>query len=312
MSLGLPVDRAGADAELATAAGIAACSRAAEGAGIDSVFVTDHPAPDERWLRRGGHPTLDPFVALSFAAAATSTLRLHTNLLVVPYRNPFLAAKAVASLDVLSGGRVTLGIGVGYLEAEFDALGASYTHRAAVVDDALVAMKAAWTGAPVDRDGPGYTARGTVVLPTPLQRPHPPIWVGGNSLAALRRAVAHGSGWSPMPSPPATATMLGTPALDSVAALATRVERLQAMAAAAGRTDALDVAAIPLSVSGFASGRWEAAAVVDEALALAGAGATVLVVNLAGKTIAAFRAELDRFAEHVLPHLPRGVAGSPA
>jgi len=85
----------------------------AEELGVDALFVTDHPAPTNAWLKGSGHPTLDPFVALSFIAAATTTLRVHTNLLVLPYRHPLATAKAVASLDVLSGGRTILGVGVG-------------------------------------------------------------------------------------------------------------------------------------------------------------------------------------------------------
>ena len=94
VSLGLPSHQVGG--ELATADGIAEVSKAAETAGFDAVFVTDHPFPSDRWLATGGHHALDPFVALSFAAAATTRLRLHTNLLVLAYRNPFHSAKAIA------------------------------------------------------------------------------------------------------------------------------------------------------------------------------------------------------------------------
>src|SRR5690606_34699015 len=85
-----------------------------EKAGFDATYVTDHPAPSSRWLAGGGHATLDPFVALSVAGATTKTLQLHTHILVLAYRNPFVVAKSVASLDALSGGRVILGIGTGY------------------------------------------------------------------------------------------------------------------------------------------------------------------------------------------------------
>lgn len=302
VSLGLPVDRHG-DPELLSAEGLARCAQAAEAAGFGAVFVTDHPAPDEAWLRHGGHPTLDPFVALSFVAAATSTLRLHTNLLVLPYRNPFLTAKSVASLDVLSGGRVIVGIGAGYLEAEFDALGVSLDERGQRTDDALAVIRAAWTGEPVDHDGPGYEARSTVVRPTPVQHPHPPIWVGGNSIAAMRRAVAHGHAWAPMPNPPSTEATLGTPSLGSVDALASRVRRLHELAEQAGRTEPLDVIAIPRSLSGFARGHWEAAAVLDEIGALRDAGATGLAVNLPGSTSQEFCAEMQSFATSVLSSL---------
>jgi alkanesulfonate monooxygenase SsuD/methylene tetrahydromethanopterin reductase-like flavin-dependent oxidoreductase (luciferase family) len=120
----LPVHRVEGGDEFVSGDAIAELSVAAEKAGYDAVSVTDHPFPGDKWLARGGHHALDPFSSLAFAAASTSTLRLHTNLLVLAYRNPWLAAHQVATLDRLSGGRVILGIGAGYLEPEFDAVGA--------------------------------------------------------------------------------------------------------------------------------------------------------------------------------------------
>jgi len=175
---------------------------AAEAVGFGAVFTTDHPFPGDTWLAHGGHHALDPLVALSFAAAATSRIRLHTNLFVLAYRNPFMAAKGVATLDVLSGGRVTLGIGSGYLEGEFTALGASFADRNDNTDDAIKAMKAAWTGESVTWTGASFEATGNTMLPTPRQLPHPPIWVGGNSRRAIRRAVELADGWCPFPNPP--------------------------------------------------------------------------------------------------------------
>src|SRR5450755_4125708 len=122
------------------------CALAIEEAGFDACFVTDYPFPTRAWLTTGGHETLDPFVALSFAAAATGRLRLHTNCLIPAYRNPYLAAKAVATLDACSRGRVILGVALGYLEPEFEALGVPFAERARRLDEALSAMKAAWAG----------------------------------------------------------------------------------------------------------------------------------------------------------------------
>jgi probable F420-dependent oxidoreductase len=283
VSVGLPVDRSG-DPRLTTGDGIAEVAGAAEAAGIGAVFVTDHPAPDVTWLASGGHPTLDPFVALSFAAAATTTLRVHTNLLVLGYRNPFLAAKAVATLDVLSGGRTIVGVGVGYLEAEFAALGADYDRRGELADEALETMIEAWRAEPVDHRGATFTARETVVDPAPTQRPHPPLWVGGNSQAAMRRAVAHGTVWAPMPSPRGSAATLGTPAMPDIADLAAGVVRLHELSTAAGRTDPPGVAAIPRSVQSHGDPDWSAEALRDEIGALTEAGATELVVNLPGRS----------------------------
>ena len=266
VSVGLPVD------DGTTAADLATWSQTVERAGLHAVFVTDHPAPTASWLRRGGHPTLDPFVALSFAAASTTSLGLHFNLLVAAYRRPLIAAKAIASLDSLSGARVI--VGVGYLEAEFEALGVSYRDRAALTDETLTAMVTAWKGEPFgDHD--------TLVLPRPARRPHPPIWIGGNSLAAMRRAVAFGQGWSPMPSSAAARSVLGTPPLDDVVELGRRISRLHDMAHDAGRTDRLDVAVIPQSLSGFSHGSWQVDALRDEIGSLREAGGTVLVANVA-------------------------------
>ena len=260
--------------------------------------MTDHPAPDAAWLTTG-HETLDPFVALSFVAAATTTLRLHLNLLVLGYRNPLLAAKAVASLDALSGGRVIVGVGVGYLEPEFDALGAAFDDRARRADDALVAMRMAWQSEPFDHEGIGYTARQTVVRPAPAQRPHPPIWVGGNSKAAMRRAVAHADGWSPMPSPKKAEQRLGTPGMETVADLASRVVELRALEAAAGRTDPLDVIAIPKALTIW-GGEWDPGELVDEIHQLREAGATGLAVAMPAADLASYSAAVEKFASRVL------------
>jgi len=280
VSVGLPIDRADPTGQFLTATGISVCAQAAQTAGFHAVFATDHPAPDSKWLRTGGHPTLDPFIALSFAAAATSHIHLHTNLLVLPYRNPLLTAKSVASLDVLSNGRVIVGVGVGYLESEYDALGVQFSDRAALSDDALIAMLSAWRGEPFDHVGLGYNARNTVVQPTPMQQPHPPVWIGGNSKRAIERVVAFGNGWSPMPSSAASARYLGTPGMDSISDFVERMKMFTDLMAASGRTDAVDVAVIPTALSGFGSLNWSPAALHDEIGQLTAAGATVLVVNV--------------------------------
>jgi hypothetical protein len=146
-----------------------------------------------------------------------------------------------------------------------------------------------------------------VVAPAPAQRPHPPIWVGGNSLAALRRTVAHGNGWAPMPSPKAAEGLLGTPGIESTDDLAARITRLRELAADAGRTDPIDVAVIPPSLSGFrhpdGRGTIDPNLVVDEISALRAVGATALVVNLPGGSTGAFSDEVARFAEEVLPKI---------
>lgn len=305
VSLGLPTDKVHLGPEFLSAEAVTSCAAAAEAAGFDAVFVTEHPVPGDRWLATGGHHALDPFVALSFAAAGTSSIRLHTNLLVLPYRNPLLTAKSVASLDVLSGGRMIMGVGVGYLEPEFEALGADFDGRAFAVDDAIVAMKKAWTGESFTHEGAGYRATGNTSQPVPHQRPHPPIWVGGNSKAAMRRAVTWGQGWSPIPSPKKAEGRLGTPGIESVADLGERIKIFEEYAEAAGRRGELDIVCLPQVLSGFGDGKWSASAVIEEASALAALGCTWLAVTLPATSRESYLADIERFGELVLRWIRR-------
>jgi probable F420-dependent oxidoreductase len=244
-SVQLPTDRVDRGDEFVSGAAVAEMASAAESAGFDGVYVTDHPIPGEKWLRTGGHHSLDPFVALSFAAAATERLRLITYVLVLPYRNPFLAAKAAASLDVLSGGRLVLGVSAGYLEAEFAAAGADFAARNEATDDAIAALRATWTGEVVSLAGRGYRAEANRALPRPVQQPGPPIWVGGNSKRAIRRAVELAEGWLPFPAPARLATHVRTAALGSLDDLRERLAYARDHAAKVGRTAPLDVSFVP-------------------------------------------------------------------
>ena len=175
---------------------------AAEAAGFHGFGFTDHPAPSQRWLEAGGHDALDPFVALGFAAAQTTTLRLIPNIVVLPYRNPFVVAKSGATLDLLSGGRFTLAVGVGYLKREFAALGVNYDERAELFEEALQVIRAVWTGDDISFEGKHFTAKGITAHPRPISQPHPPIWIGGNTTAARQRVAQYGDGWCPFPAPP--------------------------------------------------------------------------------------------------------------
>ena len=138
---------------------------------------------------------LDPFSALTFVAANTSTLRLGTGICLVPQRQPVYTAKMVADLDYLSGGRVDFGIGIGWLEEEFDALGMDFGARAARTNEYMAAMKALWGADPVSFAGETVTINNAQFNPKPVQKPHPPIFVGGESTPALRRVATFGDGW---------------------------------------------------------------------------------------------------------------------
>ncbi|HEV2994100.1 MAG TPA: TIGR03619 family F420-dependent LLM class oxidoreductase [Acidimicrobiia bacterium] len=297
-SLGLPTHRV--DGDLASADAIAVVAAAAEEAGFDAAFVTDHPFPSDRWLATGGHHALDPFVALSYAASATARLRLHLNLLIPAYRNPFVAAKAVASLDALSGGRVVVGVGAGYLEPEFAALGVDYAERNELTDEALTAMRAAWTGESVTATGRHWAATGNTMLPRPAQQPGPPIWVGGNSRRAIRRAVELGDGWMPMPSPAGSERRLHTPPITSHEELATRIRYAREHATSVGRTAPLEIVFMPDGLDMFTNAGIDATRVIDGIGELAGLGVTYLTVSLPGDTRAAFLDQLESFARDVL------------
>ena len=138
-----------------------------------------------------------PFSVLNYLAARTSTVRLGTSVLILPMRNPLEVAAQVADLDVLSGGRVDLGIGVGWYSEEFAALGYPFKDRGARTDDGLAILRELWTEDMASYDGPNYRFTDTQMGPKPAQTPHPPIYIGGNSPAAMRRTAAFADAWHP-------------------------------------------------------------------------------------------------------------------
>jgi len=303
VSVQLPTHHVDRFDDLSSIAAISELSAAAEEAGFDAVFVTEHPFPGDRWLATGGHHALDPFVALAVAAAATTRVRLHTNLCIPAYRNPFLLAKAVSSLDALSGGRVILGVGAGYLEEEFAALGVVFDERNDLTDEAITAMRAAWTGASVTMQGRHFDATGNTMLPAPAREGGPPIWIGGNATRAMRRAVELGDGWAPMPSPARASRRLHTPGLETLDDLAARVERLREMADAAGRTPPLDVVFMPMGLDMFNNASVDAQQVIDSVGALADAGVTYATLTVPGETRRELLANLGVFRDRILPQV---------
>ncbi len=205
MDFGIAFANTGPLAEGPTATG---CLRAAEAAGFESVWTVEHvlvPVDYEStypYARSGrmpggeSWPIPDPLVWLAYVAAVTERLRLGTGILILPQRNPAITAKEVATLDRLSGGRVLLGIGVGWLEEEFDALGVPFAGRGARTDAYVAAMRALWSGEPVDLDDGYQVWQRAVSLPTPADGAVP-IVVGGHSDAAARRAGRLGDGFFP-------------------------------------------------------------------------------------------------------------------
>ena len=153
--------------EFLTKSSLTRFSVAAEAAGFSGIGFTDHPAPSERWLAAGGHDALDPLTALAFCAAVTDRLRLIPNILVLPYRNPFLVAKAGATLDALSDGRFTLAVATGYLRAEYQALGVDFDQRNALFDEAIEVILGVWSENDFAYQGTTFAASGQTANPKP-------------------------------------------------------------------------------------------------------------------------------------------------
>jgi probable F420-dependent oxidoreductase len=222
------------------------CARAAEGAGLDDVWVTDHPAipPDDAEGSNGR--TLDPLATLAFLAGATGRIGLGTAVLILPYRPPLPAAKEIATVQELSGGRLRLGVGVGWMAAEFRALGVERARRGALADEALAFLQrcfdSASSGDVVEANGQPFLFR-----PRPAR---PPIFVGGAPPHALVRTVRFGDGWMPMGAEP---ERLRAPVLE-----------LRRLASEAGRPapEVVAMGRLPLAAPGEAAGRLAALAAI--------------------------------------------------
>ncbi len=210
----------------------------AERVGFDAIAFTDHPAPSNRWVESGGEGVADLFTALGFCAAVTSRVRLLTYVLLPTYRNPFVTAHQVATLDQLSGGRVTVGMGTGYLKSEFYALGVDPDTRRARFEEAMIVCKQVWAGEDVTIEGHGYSARGVRSVPAAVQRPHPPLWLHGNTAWATDWVVREGQGWLGMIIGEERIATLRTVPIPTVDAFADRVADVRARCEAIGRDPA--------------------------------------------------------------------------
>jgi probable F420-dependent oxidoreductase len=216
-------------------------AEAAEAAGFAAIAFTEHPAPSHRWLTAGGHEAFDPLVALAFCASVTKRLRLMPFLLVLPYHQPFLLAKSTASLDVLSGGRLIVVAGAGYMKSEFRALGVGFEERNELVEQSIRVMRAAWTTETLDWSGPNFAARGITARPHPVQAGGPPIWLGGNSVTTQRRVAALADGWSPNMYDEQTARTTRTAVLATLSDVARGINAIAAWRAEHRRTEPFDV-----------------------------------------------------------------------
>jgi probable F420-dependent oxidoreductase len=244
-SVGIPIDEIEPAGEFQTGEALREMALAIERLGFDACFVTDHPAPTYEWLHgpASSHDALDPFSALSFVAAHTSRLKVHANVVVLPYRNPFVVAKAATTLQVLSGGRFIMGVSPGFMRGEFEALGVDPKRRGALTDEALETIRMIWTGEPVTKQGLTFNAQNIHARPAPATKP--PIWVGGGSEKAAQRAALHGDGWAPFFAYAGANAMLDESALTSIEQFRERLARLQETRAEAGRTGPFDVILSP-------------------------------------------------------------------
>ena len=297
----------------ATRDGVLKLAREGERLGLHSAMIADHvvfPVKSESdypyTLDRkhpGGGDALETFSILGVVAGATEKLRLVTSVLVLPYRNPVLTAKMVASLDVLSGGRVTLGVGVGWLKEEFEALDSpDFERRGAVSDEWIAIFKQLWSQAPATFKGKFYDYSDIRSEPFPLQKPHPPIWVGGHSKAALRRTARHGDGWHPVgaiaasPLPPQE--------------MKAHLQTLKQMTEAEGRDFSklaisykapLYDTGIPDRDGGRRSFSGSADDIAGDIRSFAAIGVHELIFDFRGNSIDASVAGLQRFAAEVIP-----------
>jgi probable F420-dependent oxidoreductase len=294
-----PIVTVGYDPALVTAAGMTRVAQAAEECGYDAVSFSEHPAPSRKWLDAGGHESLDQTSALAFCAAVTSRVRLMTYLLVLPYHNPFLAAKALSTVDRLSGGRLTVVAGTGYLRSEFLALNVDMNQRNELFDESLEVLRGAWAGDPFTHQGKHFSARGVTSLPGPVQPGGPPVLIGGNSARARARA-ARNQGWSPLMVSPEVARTSRTPGIATVAELAAKVKEVRDMAAETGGTG------VPLTIqahtpqAGFMQRPGSAEEHRDHLGQLADAGVDSFVLRPPGVSVDHAVAALHEYAETFL------------
>jgi probable F420-dependent oxidoreductase len=286
---------------LATPGVIRDAAARAEALGYDSVWVSDHVVVPRANVANFGTTIFDPLITLGVVAGSTTRVRLGTTVLIVPYRQAVVTAKMVSSLDALSGGRVVLGVGAGWVAAESAMLGVPFAERGPMTDEYLRAMQELWTSPSPSFAGKYVRFDDLHFEPRPIQKPHPPIWVGGHSKAALRRAVELGAAWHPINRTPEELRA-------GVAELA-RLSRDSGRATPPTLTLRNDVRILrpgesaPPSAHAGRVVAGEPAALVDQIAELAACGVEELVLEL----LAADGRELDEqmaaFAERVRPRL---------
>ncbi|MDX2156863.1 MAG: TIGR03619 family F420-dependent LLM class oxidoreductase [Hyphomicrobiaceae bacterium] len=300
-----------------TADNYRAVAVAAERAGFDFLSVSDHlviPANRESHYPyvvggafgdgRHGH-CLDQLSTMAFLAACTSHLKLLASVLVIPHRPAMLTAKMLATIDVLSKGRLVIGAGAGWMKEEFELLGANFQERGKLTDEYLAAFIELWTKERPEFSGQHVRFKDVIFEPKPLQQPHPPLWIGGESSGAIRRAIRFGHAWYP-------GNNSQTRPLDTPERLAAGIKAVREQCSAAGRDPS--TLAVGLLVQDFfewgdyrvADGSARrmftgtSADMLDDAEALQRIGVGHVALRLGGATVEETVARIDRFGAEVI------------
>jgi len=287
------------DPDILEPAAVGAFARTAEEAGFDAIALTEHPAPSRRWLDAGGHDALDVFTMLGFCAAVTSRVALMPYVLVLPFRNPVMVAKQIATLDILSGGRLVVPVGTGYLRSEASALGSEFDERNDLFEEAVTTMRAMWSGEDVTVHGRHFDVVGITSRPRPVQQPYPPLWIGGNGRVARDRVARLGEGWSPVLQDERRARTTRTAPIPTLDALAAAVDDLRRRLDEVGR----DPASVTVQFQGergrFLKENEPLDAYLEWLAAAEEAGADQLIIELPPRADAAVDG-LVRYGEEVI------------
>jgi len=303
--------------DMASPENLRTLAQRAESLGFDSVWVSDHIilprkvdsfypyAADGVATFRPDEDYYDPLATLNFLAGCTQKIRLGTHVLILPYRNPVLTAKMLSTLDVLSGGRVILGAGVGWMEEEFQALGLdTYAQRGAVTDEYIQLFKELWTKDNPEFHGEHYQLSESGFQPKPVQKPHPPIWIGGHTNPAIRRAAKYGDGWMPIG--------LRPPAILEPEELAEKIARLRRLTVRAGRPeDAVSLCFStgvtfdnsPGATRRMMNGRAEQ--IAADLRQYQDLGVRNFILGFPGDSVAALDEAMEQFSKQVMPLIPQ-------
>jgi probable F420-dependent oxidoreductase len=294
----------------ATPEALEAIVQRGEALGFHSVMIADHVvfpttiASTYPYTVSGAFPgggdALEQLTLMAFVAGRTRTLRLVTSVMILPYRNPVVTAKMLATIDVLSRGRVTVGVGVGWLREEFEALDApDFARRGTASDEYIRIFKTLWTQDPASFEGEFYRFDALRCLPPPVQKPHPPIWIGGHSAPALRRVARYGDGWHPVganPAVPLRPTELRA-SLDQLVRMTEAEGRNPSALTISFKAPVYDTSVTTLAGSERRPFSGTAQQIADDIGAYEKAGVSELVFDFRSETLTEALERMERFAQ---------------